>query len=463
MPGCTTPKPSTTKSCGGGPSGVLSHHYHSSSSQVHRSRTPHYVVAALDPPSEMHTLTEIALTSPKQWTGIASSSDGQTLCAVVKGGGVWRSTDAGASWTEIATVGTAEEWIAVACSDDGAVIVAAVEGGGLWKSEDSGTTWVDLGAAAGAKQWSAVDCSSDGSFVVALVAGENPWITDAAGTLTEDASIGVPQDWSGACVSADGTKLAACVRDGNLWIHDVAASTWTEDVSVGVSKQWSSIACARSDFSSLVAVVDGGHIWRSADAGATWTEISSSSSIGSARKWLDVCCSLDGSKIATIVDDGRVWLSYDSGSTWSMESSISQNYKWRAISCSDAFEVLAAGVYGGGLFVSTDSQTPDSQRTMTLDVSKHKNYCFFFYGNSTGTYSIDLQFANTKYGRRGSVVIQNESARSLTVTVTPPGEASGAVFLQGLPTPLTVAAGATHYLEYYINGDDAHGTTVVVR
>ena len=46
----------------------------------------------------------------ENWFGIASSSDGTKLAAVVNGGNIWRSTDAGINWIEDTSVGTIKSW-----------------------------------------------------------------------------------------------------------------------------------------------------------------------------------------------------------------------------------------------------------------------------------------------------------------------------------------------------------------
>lgn len=62
---------------------------------------------------------------------------------VVDTAGVWRSADAGVSWTA-APVPTAEGVVAAARADDGRLFVAT-GGGGLLRSDDEGESWFDLG------------------------------------------------------------------------------------------------------------------------------------------------------------------------------------------------------------------------------------------------------------------------------------------------------------------------------
>jgi hypothetical protein len=59
---------------------------------------------------------------------VASSSDGTQLVAVIAGGGIYTSVDAGAIWMQ--TGAPSANWQSVASSSDGTHLVAVVIGGG---------------------------------------------------------------------------------------------------------------------------------------------------------------------------------------------------------------------------------------------------------------------------------------------------------------------------------------------
>jgi hypothetical protein len=89
------------------------------------------------------------------WTHVASSSDGNKLLAVSMGhdgyeqtvniftGGIYSSTNSGATWMETSL--PEGIWQSVACSTNGNVLVAAGEdfspASFLWITTDSGATW----------------------------------------------------------------------------------------------------------------------------------------------------------------------------------------------------------------------------------------------------------------------------------------------------------------------------------
>jgi hypothetical protein len=86
------------------------------------------------------------------WSAVASSADGTKLVAVVNGGGIHISPDAGVTWT--AADAPNRNWSAVASSADGNKLVAVVGGtvaflsgggppGPIYRSTDSGVTWTE--------------------------------------------------------------------------------------------------------------------------------------------------------------------------------------------------------------------------------------------------------------------------------------------------------------------------------
>src|ERR1035441_8356383 len=95
--------------------------------------------------------------------GLASSSDGTHLVAVVSGGGIYTSTNSGANW--IQTGAPTEYWDSVASSSDGTRLVVVRDG--IYTSTNSGTTWTQTGAPS--TNWISVASSSDGTHLAAVV------------------------------------------------------------------------------------------------------------------------------------------------------------------------------------------------------------------------------------------------------------------------------------------------------
>ena len=114
----------------------------------------------------------------KLWSGVASSSDGMRLTAVVggyrgAGGHIYLSADAGKSWSSAYIV---RSWRAVASSASGTLLVAVEdsseerEGGYIHTSTDAGLSWT-VQKGAGCRHWLSVASSSDGRRLAAVVGG----------------------------------------------------------------------------------------------------------------------------------------------------------------------------------------------------------------------------------------------------------------------------------------------------
>ncbi len=73
--------------------------------------------------------TWTARESARNWSAIASSSDGTKLAAVVFGGQIYTSTDSGVTWTARES---ARKWRAIASSSDGTKLAAVVSGGQIY-------------------------------------------------------------------------------------------------------------------------------------------------------------------------------------------------------------------------------------------------------------------------------------------------------------------------------------------
>jgi hypothetical protein len=92
-----------------------------------------------------------------------------------------------------------------------------------------------------------------------------------------------------------------------------------------------------------------------------------SSNIAGTNNWSSVAASADGVKLAaTSYDDpnfnrGRIYVSTNTGTTWSVTSAPS-NY-WYAITSSTNGDQLAAAVFGGGIYLSSDGGTSWRQST----------------------------------------------------------------------------------------------------
>jgi photosystem II stability/assembly factor-like uncharacterized protein len=271
------------------------------------------------------------------WTGVASSADGNKLVAAVFTGQLYTSTDAGATWTAREST---RQWVAVASSADGSKLVASVSGGQLYTSTDSGATWT---ARESNRSWISVASSADGTRLVALVDGGQIYTsTDSGVNWTARESN---RSWISVASSADGSKLVAAVSaGGQLYTSTDSGANWT---ARDANRTWRSVASS-ADGVRLVAVEDGGQIYTSADSGLNWTARESN------RSWFAVASATDGSKLVAVDSGGRIYTSTDSGLNWTARES---SRFWRGVTSSSDGSKLFAIVSVGQVHASIGGRT----------------------------------------------------------------------------------------------------------
>ena len=78
-------------------------------------------------------------------------------------------------------------------------------------------------------------------------------------------------------------------------------------------------------------------------------------SVANNQMWLTITSSSDMTKMAAVVFNGNIWTSTDSGNTWTEDASVGTTQQWYAITSSSDGSKLAACVYDGNIWTSTDS------------------------------------------------------------------------------------------------------------
>ena len=265
---------------------------------------------------------------------LASSADGNQLVAVVLGGQIHTSTDAGLSWTPRES---SRSWIAVASSADGSRLVAAAYGGQIYTSTDSGQTWT---ARDSNRPWMALASSADGVKLVAAVQfGLLYTSTDSGATWTARDSS---RRWQSVASSADGVKLVAVEYTGQIYTSTDSGLTWT---ARDASRSWYSVASS-ADGTKLVAAVNNGQIYTSADSGLTWSPYATT------LYWLSVASSADGTRLVAVASGDGIHISTDSGATWTARDSVRW---WSAVTSSADGTRISAAEQSGPIFVSVAS------------------------------------------------------------------------------------------------------------
>ena len=187
------------------------------------------------------------------------SLGGELFVARVSGGaagkpGVYRSADAGVTWTATTAIPSASSMLTVAVL--GTTLFAGSEGDGAWKSDDSGGTWTQASA-------------PPANLYSLVVAGASLYAGTADGVYRSD-------DGAASWVSIG--PSGAVVKDTLVVGTDLYAATWAAGGEVQVTSDggttWLATdlpgkAYALAAHGSTV-FVGANDVFRSDDAGATW-------------------------------------------------------------------------------------------------------------------------------------------------------------------------------------------------
>ena len=261
----------------------------------------------------------------KNWTAVASSSDG-TIFVATYYYGIYTSLNAGSTWSSVSGLGGLNNWSSVAMTPDGSKAFATRNGGQIYISSYPFTSWT---ARASSISWGSIACSSDGTKLVAGVLNGYIWTsTDSGVNWSTNSNSSTFKYWYSVASSSDGTNLVAVINNasvgGFIYRSTDSGVSWSVILS-DASRGWRSIASS-SDGTTLVAVAANNYIWISTDSGANW----SSALNDATRGWISVACSSDGSKIVAVISVGSIYTSTNSGASWSEYLNDTVRY-WAAV------------------------------------------------------------------------------------------------------------------------------------
>lgn len=249
-------------------------------------------------------------------SGITSSSDGTKMAIFDSTGSnhIWTSSDSGSTWTVQTGSGT-RQWTSIASSSDGTKLVATVENGQIYTSTDSGVNWT---ARDSNRYWTSVASSSDGTKLIAVddyntaSPGGLVYTSNDSGATWAATSLSYNW-WKGAASSADGTKLVAVGDSVEIYTSDDSGATWT---ARDTYRSWRGVASS-ADGVTLAAITNIS-VYVSTDSGATWTANNIGDPFDSSFE--NISMSADGTIIVLsdipFFNPANMWISVDSGATW---------------------------------------------------------------------------------------------------------------------------------------------------
>lgn len=236
------------------------------------------------------------------------------------GGGVWKTTNAGVTWTPIfdhqsvASIGA----IAVAPSDSKIIYVGTGEsdirsnlasGDGVYRSADGGQTWQNVGLRE-TRQISRIVIDSQNSNVVYVGA-----LGHAYG----------PNNDRGVYKSTDGGEHWTKVLDqgAEAGIADLAIAA--DHSNILFAATWHTHRPPWSTYAPIDGAGSG--IFRSQDGGNSWTRLTGSGLPDGDWGRPAVAVSADGQRVYALIDDGKksgLYRSDDGGNNWTLKNSDSR-------------------------------------------------------------------------------------------------------------------------------------------
>ena len=318
--------------------------------------------------------------------------DPRVIYAATASSGLWKTADAGITWTptfdheNTISIGG----VAVSQSDPNIVWVASGEpnmrnlrsttwGDGVYKSTDAGKTWQHMGLA---------DSQHMGRLVIHPTHPDVVFVGAVGSMWTTDARKNAVR---GLWKTRDGGRNWKKVLDAGdrAGVVDVAIDPARPDVMYAASWQRE-----RRDW-SFINAGPGSGLWKSSDGGETWQKLTSGlPATPTGRPGLSVCRSQPATVYAVIEGDGGgVYRSTDSGATWVRRNPMSASSMYYGQIRCDPNDPQRVVVLQTAFSVSTDGgATFDNQTLRGVHVDHHAlwidpaNSDHLLLGNDGGIY-----------------------------------------------------------------------------
>ncbi len=271
-------------------------------------------------------------TGPEGGIVSAMSSDGPTVYAGVRGVGIYKSVNAGQSWS---FVGNVQPYVNAynAIVQDGGRVFVATQGGGIFRSDNNGMSWQDI----------TFNLPSPRIMAVA-VAGDRVLVTDDGFAPEIFALDGDGNEWS--TINTPGPFLFISEANGTLFGGGGFSSlyrsidggdTWElSDTGLpGFSNPNRVVAIDSSLFVSVGNLVSARSVYRSDDAGETWIDMSA----GLPDQVLVDIVAIDD-RITVATQDAEVYQSSDLGESWQQIGSAVQESQTDLVLGSDGHRAL---------------------------------------------------------------------------------------------------------------------------
>jgi len=264
--------------------------------------------------SSVFTLSWSSLSNPSWCRRLTSNVNGDSLSAIVSSGAsyvIQTSTNSGDTWVTRTSAGT-RNWTAIASASNGLVLYAAAAGGSIYRTINGGINWSPKFTTPLA--WTHLACNYNGTLVYAVANGAQIYVSvDTGNTWSPEATSA---NWTSVCCSSSGTIAYACRQGEYIYVSNDSGSTWAARTAAG-SRNWSSVACNDAG-NVIIASVSSGYIYLSTDSGITWTPRLTDAN----RAWTQVSMDAQGSNLIAAASGAQLYVSNDAGVNWSPTETV---------------------------------------------------------------------------------------------------------------------------------------------
>lgn len=329
------------------------------------------------------------------WRSTASDSTGNKLVAVVEGGYIYTSNDAGVIWN--GPYAFSAEWTHVASNSNGSRLYATRDdtNSRIWSSINGGSIWNVL-ANCPQSRWRRVSTDSNGQYLVAsnieVTFTGYIYTSSNYGTSWTQRTAAGNRNWSGLAVNSSGSIMYACVFGGAIWRSTNSGASWSVINNANIN--WIDIA-TDSTGTKVVAVVKGGGIYTSINSGVTW----SNSNDAPIANWECVASDSTGTNLIA-GSNGSIYISNNSGVNWIQQTSSPTNVIWISVTTNSDGTEYSAAVLDGGIYTTMSTQPAAPTNYYTIQTGQSTDLSDVF-APLTSTSAATTNFLVENYNNTG--------------------------------------------------------------
>ncbi|TMI24648.1 hypothetical protein E6H36_08015 [Candidatus Bathyarchaeota archaeon] len=261
-------------------------------------------------------------------------------------GGVWKTTNSGASWVPLTDNQPSLAVGSIAVDSSGTIYVGTGEGNqscdsyygaGILKSTDGGNSWTVLGATTFLTSTVGrvvVNPSITSNLLVATNQGFTDSSTDACGYVPSAVPLGIYESfdsgatWSlklagtGYDVVLDPTNPSTiyAAASGSVYKSTDSGSTWAALAGGLPSGRRTSLAISQSNPLTIYTLIDTGvqaQLFKSLDGGSNWSSINIPSGLCDGQCWYDLYVAVDPTNVNILYLGGKdLYRTNNGGSSW---------------------------------------------------------------------------------------------------------------------------------------------------